>query len=43
MVGSVGASQAPLYSFTPSPLGEEGWGEGPTAPLIRNPNTERPA
>lgn len=29
--------------FAPSPLGGEGWGEGATAPLIRNPNTERPA
>lgn len=43
MVGSVGANQAPLCSFTPSPLGGEGWGEGPTAHLILNPNTERPA
>ncbi len=29
--------------FAPSPLGGEGWGEGPTASLIRNPNTERSA
>ncbi len=32
-----------LPLFTPSPLGGEGWGEGPSAPLIRYPNTERSA
>ncbi len=32
----------PLFSFTPSSLRGEGWGEGPTAHLTGHFQTERP-
>ena len=42
-VGSCHPAVLPLFSFTPSFLRGEGWGEEPTAPLISHSHTERPA
>lgn len=42
-VGSCHPAVLPLFSFTPSPLRGEGWGEGATTPIARHSHTERPA
>lgn len=42
-VGTYRPARPPLFSFTPSPLRGEGWGEGAATSIAQHSNTERTA